>query len=154
VTDCLDNPGFVQGTVLAVSPIAGTITLSQPGNDPPLTIPTDGATTFSVSGQAAALANVLVGMLARISPVSAIQAGTATAVIAWTPAPASFNAQMVAKLEAAILKNPVADTVTVDGTTVRMVDVIRRLAEFRALLARETGQRPRIAHADLRVGSL
>ena len=46
MTDCLDNPGFVQGTVLAVSPIAGTITLSQPGNDPPLTIPTDGATTF------------------------------------------------------------------------------------------------------------
>ncbi len=55
------------------------------------------------------------------------------------PAPPSFNQQMVTKLQALLLANPGASTITIDGTVTAFVDVQQRLNYFQNQLARETG---------------
>ena len=54
----------------------------------------------------------------------------------------TFNAQMVAKLEAALLADPTSQSVTIDGTAITHFDAVERLKHFRGLLARENGTRP------------
>jgi hypothetical protein len=64
------------------------------------------------------------------------------------PAP-TFNEQMVTKLEAALLANPGAQSITVDGTTSTYVDLVERLKHFKAEVAREAGTRPRFSTVNL-----
>lgn len=61
----------------------------------------------------------------------------------------TFNAQMVTKLEAALLADPLSQTVAIDGTTITNFDAIERLKFFRAELAREAGTRPRFSAVNL-----
>lgn len=61
----------------------------------------------------------------------------------------TFAAQMVAKLEALLLANPGAQSITIDGTVTSFVDLEKRLAQYRAEVARESGTRPRLRSFDL-----
>jgi len=65
----------------------------------------------------------------------------------------SFNAKMVQILQQAILDNPLAKTVTVDGTTVAMADALERLEAFEDRLSAEEGRRTRVAYLDLGGGA-
>jgi hypothetical protein len=62
---------------------------------------------------------------------------------------ATFAEQMVAKLQATLLENPAADSVTVDGTTVSFADLVARLEHWESRVAREAGGRPSMMTIDL-----
>lgn len=54
----------------------------------------------------------------------------------------TFNENMVAKIQAALLESPLAKSVTIDGTNVSYDDAMARLTFFERRVARESGQRP------------
>lgn len=56
----------------------------------------------------------------------------------------TFNEQMLARLQALLLANAGAQTVTVDGQTVAYADLERRLAVFEGRVAREKGTQRRV----------
>jgi hypothetical protein len=142
----------LQGTVLAVNAIASTITISQPGNDAPVTITTDGNTAFWVNGVAGTLASVLVGMNARIEPLSALQVGTATLVKAWTAAPPSQAQQMLTLYTNLLSQCAGVKSVNVDGTDVSVNDIRWNYEFWRRRVAQEQrgrNGRPRVARIKL-----
>jgi hypothetical protein len=57
----------------------------------------------------------------------------------------TFNARMVAKLEALLLENVGAQSVTVDGQSVAYADLVEQLATFEKRLAIEQGTKRRVA---------
>lgn len=61
----------------------------------------------------------------------------------------TFDEQMVTKLQAALLANPGAAQVTVDGQHVTYADAVERLRIFEARVARANGTRPRAARVRL-----
>jgi len=62
---------------------------------------------------------------------------------------ATLAEQVVAKIEAAILANPLAEQVSVDGTSVSMPDAEKKLEYWRNRVLREQGGKPRLATIDL-----
>jgi len=77
--------------------------------------------------------------------------GRAAGIVLTIPAMAdpTFNEQMVTRLQALLLENVGADTVTVDGVTVQYADLQQRLDYFEKRLAVEQGTRPRAARIHL-----
>ncbi len=61
----------------------------------------------------------------------------------------TFNEAMVARLQALLLANAGAQTVTVDGQTVTYADLERRLATFEKRLGLENGTRRRVTSINL-----
>lgn len=61
----------------------------------------------------------------------------------------TFNEQMVTKLEAALLANPTAETITIGTETTTYVDVVARLEQFRRRVAAESGSRPMFSAVEL-----
>ena len=57
--------------------------------------------------------------------------------------------QIVAKIEAQLLANPLADTISLDGHSVSMPDAIKKLEYWRQRVARENGGKPVIAGINL-----
>jgi len=57
--------------------------------------------------------------------------------------------QIVAKIEAAILADPLAENVSLDGHSVSMPGALRKLEYWRRRVARESGGRPVLASLDL-----
>jgi hypothetical protein len=61
----------------------------------------------------------------------------------------TFAEQMVEKIQAALLENPLADSVSIDGTTVSVGDAEAKLRKYEARVAVEQGKRPRLARINL-----
>lgn len=61
----------------------------------------------------------------------------------------TFAEQMLSKLEAALLANPGAQSVSVDGESVSFVDLEARRKEYAAIVAREQGTRLRTGQIGL-----
>lgn len=61
----------------------------------------------------------------------------------------TFNEQMVTKLEALLLANPGATEIACDGGVTKYADLVARLQQYRTLVARDNGSRPRFAAVDL-----
>ena len=61
----------------------------------------------------------------------------------------TMAAQVVAKIEAAILASPLAESISLDGQSVSMGDAISKLEYWRRRVARENGTRPVIASINL-----
>jgi hypothetical protein len=61
----------------------------------------------------------------------------------------SFCQQMVAKLEAALLQNPTAQSINIDGVTTTYVDIEARLKYFYRQMALEQGTRRTFMSVDL-----
>lgn len=61
----------------------------------------------------------------------------------------TFAAQMLAKIEALLLANPGAQSVTFDGSSVSFADLMARRDQLRKEVAQELGQRPRFRQVDL-----
>jgi len=57
--------------------------------------------------------------------------------------------QIVAKIEAQILANPLAEQISLDGHSVSMPEAIRKLEYWRRRAARENGGRPVVATFNL-----
>jgi hypothetical protein len=55
----------------------------------------------------------------------------------------------VEKIEAAILANPLAEQITLDGHSVSMPDAVEKLEYWRRRLARESGGRPVVSTLNL-----
>lgn len=106
----------VYGTVVNVDASAGKIVIKPLGNDPDaqeVTIATDEKTTVTVSDKAATLADIKIGMIARITPPS----GTATDIRAYPPRTASQPASAPAG------DKPLYGTVTTVYPTDNKVDI-------------------------------
>jgi hypothetical protein len=72
------------------------------------------------------------------------------AIVASTADPTlSFCQQMVAKLEAALLQNPTAQSINIDGVTTTYVDIEARLKYFYRQMALEQGTRRTFMSVDL-----
>jgi hypothetical protein len=57
--------------------------------------------------------------------------------------------EIVAKIEAALLENPLAEQITLDGQSVSMPAAIQKLEYWRTRVARESGGRRRASTIDL-----
>ncbi len=62
---------------------------------------------------------------------------------------ATVAEQVVEKIEAAILANPLAESISLDGHSVSMPEANRKLEYWRRRVAREGGGRPVLAAWDL-----
>ncbi|MFO1046029.1 MAG: hypothetical protein U0941_29985 [Planctomycetaceae bacterium] len=56
------------------------------------------------------------------------------------PSP-TFAEQMVTKLQQLLLANPLATSITIDGTTTTFADAQQRLEHYQSIVAREQGTR-------------
>ena len=61
----------------------------------------------------------------------------------------TFNERMVAKLQAILLENAGAQSVTVDGQSVAYADLVEQLATFEKRAALEKGTKRRVANIHL-----
>jgi hypothetical protein len=57
--------------------------------------------------------------------------------------------QIVAKIEAALLANPLADQISLDGHSVSMPEALKKLEYWRNRVLREAGGKPVIASLNL-----
>jgi len=57
--------------------------------------------------------------------------------------------EIVAKIEAALLANPLADQISLDGHSVSMPEALKKLEYWRRRVARESGGRPVVSTMDL-----
>jgi len=62
---------------------------------------------------------------------------------------ATVAEQVVAKIEAAILANPLAEQISLDGQSVSMPAALAKLEYWRRRVAREQGGRPVVSTVDL-----
>jgi hypothetical protein len=62
---------------------------------------------------------------------------------------ATVAEQVVAKIEAAIVANPLAEQISLDGHSVSMPEALRKLEYWRRRAAREAGGRPVVSTLDL-----
>jgi hypothetical protein len=129
------------GIVTAVNAAAGTLTFLSPGpGGQSVTVATDMNTMFVVNHQTGMLSGILVGMNIRVHPTEACQEGTASFVLAWTEAPASFAQQMVTRLEQILYENVGLAVVDVDGQRVAYRDLEQTYSYWRRKLLIEKGR--------------
>jgi hypothetical protein len=61
----------------------------------------------------------------------------------------TFEEEMIEKIEQALRDNPLGESVTIDGTTVKFADAIERLNYFRREVAKANGSKPKAASINL-----